>query len=68
MIAFQVTSKAGQVLAIFRHEGQAQDYLDAHKDRSEPVFCAAEVVPVQMSETIWDPWFVPLTSKLPPQQ
>lgn len=68
MIAFQVTSKAGQVLAIFRHEGQARDYLEAHKDRPEPVLCAAEIVAVQMSEMIWDPWFVPLTSQAPPRQ
>jgi len=61
MIAFKVTSKAGQVLAIFRHEGQARDYLEAHKDRPEPVFCAVEVIPVQMAETEWDPWFTPLT-------
>lgn len=68
MIAFQVTSRAGQVLAIFRHESQARDYLEAHKDRPEPIFCAFEVVAVPMAETIWDPWFVPVTSNPPPRQ
>ena len=68
MIAFQVTNGAGQVLAIFRHEGHAREYLEAHKDRPEPVLCAVEVVPVRMSETIWDRWFTPLTEGKPPSQ
>ena len=68
MIAFQVMNKTGQVLAIFRYEGQAMDYLDAHKDRPEPVLRAIEVVPVRMPEKIWDPWFTPLTEDRPPSQ
>ena len=68
MIAFQVMNKTGQVLAIFRYEGQAMDYLDAHKDRPEPVLCAVEVVPVRMPEKIWDPWFTPLNEDRPPSQ
>ena len=68
MIAFQVTNKVGQVLAIFRHEGQALDYLQAHKDRPEPVFCAVEVIPVHMSEITWDRWFTPLTEDRPRSQ
>lgn len=68
MIAFQVTSKVGQVLAFFRHESQARDYLETHKDRPEPILCAVEVVPVRMPEKTWDPWFTPLIEDRPPSQ
>lgn len=68
MIAFQVTNGVGQVLAIFRQEGHAREYFDAHKDRPEPIFRAVDVVPVQMSEKLWDPWFRPLTEDSPPKQ
>ena len=68
MIAFQVTNKTGQVLAYFRHETQAQDYLEKHKDRVEPVLCADQVVSVRMPEKLWDRWFTPLTEDRPPSQ
>ena len=68
MIAFQVMNKTGQVLAIFRHENQAREYLDRHKDRPEPVLRAVEVIPGLMAEKIWDPWFTPLNEDRPPSQ
>lgn len=68
MIAFQVTAKTGQVLAIFRHEGHAREYLEKHKNRREPVLCADQVVAVAMPEKVWDPWFTPLTEEKPPSQ
>jgi hypothetical protein len=68
MIAFQVTNGAGKVLAIFRHESDARDYLEKHKDRPEPIFCAVEVIPVPMLEKTWDPFFMPLTEDRPPEQ
>lgn len=68
MIAFQVTNRTGQVLALFRHESQARDYLEMHKDRLEPILCAVEVIPVRMPEKIWDPWFTPLTEDKPSSQ
>lgn len=68
MIAFQVTSKTGQVMAFFRHESDARDYFEKHKDRREPIFRAVEIITIQMSEGLWDPWFTPLTDdKLPLQ-
>jgi len=68
MIAFRVHSATGDVLAIFRHEQQARAYLEEHRDRPEPIFRAVEISGLEMSETIWNPWFRALTQKTPPTQ
>lgn len=65
MIAFAVECEAGFRLAFFRHEREAREYLDARRDRPEPVFRAVRIVEVLTPETLWDPSFRPLAYPKP---
>lgn len=62
MIAHAVESAAGHRLAFFRLKRQAREFLEANRDRPEPVFRAVRIVPVVMQEQLWAPDFRPLAS------
>lgn len=53
MIALAVVDEAGNTLAFFRHQRQAEAYLAAHSKERAPIFKAVKIVSVLMDENLW---------------